>query len=110
MSLFPDDHQSPPPPPAKPKLTADERRARLADRVKGIQLRMMIGRVLDERGITDPAAIGAALGMPADEAGKLLTRRQWRDGDVALLKAAAGRLGLPVSDSSLWVRGHGMKS
>ena len=38
----------------------------------------------------------AALGLPAGEAAKLLTRRQWREDDVALLRAAAARLGLPV--------------
>ncbi len=54
---------------------------------------MAIGRELDERGITRPAEIGAALGIPAAEATKLLTRRQWREGDVALLEAAAARLG-----------------
>jgi hypothetical protein len=59
---------------------------------------MAIGRELDERGITEPAEIGAALGMPAVEATKLLTRRQWREGDVALLMAAAARLGLPAGD------------
>jgi hypothetical protein len=36
---------------------------------------MAIGRELDNRDIT-PAAIGAALGMPAAEATKLLTRHQ----------------------------------
>jgi hypothetical protein len=55
---------------------------------------MLIGRELNERGITTPAAIGAALGMPAAEATKLLTRHQWREGDVARLQAAAIRLGL----------------
>ena len=85
-----------PPPPAKPKLSADERRARREDRVTTICLRMAIGRELDERGITEPAEIGAALGMPAAEATKLLTRHQWREGDVALLTAAAARLGLPI--------------
>jgi hypothetical protein len=30
--------------------------------------------------------------MQADEATSLLTRRQWREGDVALLEAAAARL------------------
>ena len=59
---------------------------------------MAIGRELDERGITTPAAIGAALGMPAAEATKLLTRHQWREGDVALLQAAAARLGLCRDD------------
>jgi hypothetical protein len=82
------------PPPAKPKLTAEERKARTADRLKMIRLRMTIGRELDDRGITTPAEIGAALGMPAAEASKLLTRHQWREDDVALLEAAAARLGL----------------
>jgi hypothetical protein len=82
------------PPPAKPKLSAQERRAREADRLKTIRLRMMIGRELEERGITTPTAIGEALGMPALEATKLLTRHQWREGDVALLEAGAVRLGI----------------
>jgi hypothetical protein len=59
-----------------------------------IRLRMAIGRELEDRGITTPAAISDALGMPAAEATKLLTRHQWREGDVALLQAAAARLGL----------------
>jgi DNA-binding GntR family transcriptional regulator len=93
MSLPPD------PPPAKSKHTAQQRQARLADRRMSIRLRMMISRTLDERGITAPADIGAALNMPPDEAVKLLTRHQWRDGDVALLEAAAARLGLPVAEA-----------
>jgi hypothetical protein len=84
------------PPPEKPKLSIEERRARQADRLASIRLRMAIGRELDERGITTPAAIGAALGMPAAEATKLLSRHQWRQGDVALLEAAAARLGVQV--------------
>jgi hypothetical protein len=97
MSPSPDQ---PPPssPPANPKLSAAERRARQDDRLKTIRLRMAIGRELDDRGISTPAAIGAALGMPAQEATKLLTRRQWREGDVALLEAAAARLGVQVPD------------
>ena len=62
------------PPPEKPKLS------------------------VEERGITTPAAIGAALGMPTAEATKLLSRHQWRKGDVALLEAAAARLGVHVPD------------
>jgi hypothetical protein len=93
MSLFPDP---PPPPPAKPKLSAEERRIRQEDRLKSIRLRMAIGHELDDRGITTPAEIGAALGMPAAEAVKLMTRHQWREGDVALLEAAAARLGVQV--------------
>ena len=84
-------------PPTKPKLTAAEQRQRREDRVTTIRLRMAIGQELDDRGIsTSPAAIGAAIGMPADDAMKLLTRRQWREGDVAALQAAAARLGLTV--------------
>src|SRR3954453_19474793 len=94
MSLPPD--QPPTSPPAKPKLTPEERRVRQADRLTTIRLRMLIGRELEDRGITTPAAIGEALGMPAREAVSLLSRHQWRAGDVALLQAAAARLGVPV--------------
>jgi hypothetical protein len=91
MNLPPDQ-----PPPAKPKLTPAERRAREADRRTSIRLRMVIGQELEERGITDPKAIGDALGMPALEATKLLTSHRWREGDVVLLQAAAARLGVHV--------------
>ena len=94
MSPFPD--QLPPSPSPKTKLSAEEQKARREDRVMAIRLRMAIGRELDERGITTPAEIGDALGMPAAEAHGLLTRRQWREGDIAQLQAAAARLGLPV--------------
>jgi hypothetical protein len=83
-------------PPQKPKLTADEKRIRQEDRLKSIRLQMTIGRHLDDREITTPAAIGEALGMPAAEATKLLARSQWREGDVALLEAVAARLGVSV--------------
>ena len=86
----------PPQPPVKPKLSTQEQRRRREDRLAALRLRMAIGRELEERGITDPAAIGAALGLPAAEAAKLLTRHRWREGDVALLTAAAARLGLSV--------------
>jgi hypothetical protein len=95
MSLPPDQ----PPPAAKPKLTPEERRARQVDQLTRIHLRMVIGRELEECGITTPAAIGNALGIPADEATKLLTGRQWRQGDVARLEAAAARLGVQVPGS-----------
>src|SRR4051812_47008768 len=95
MSLPPDQPQ-PPSPPEKPKLTPKERRTRQADRLTTIRLRMAIGRELDERDITTPAAIGEALGMPAAEATSLLTRHQWREGDVARLEDAAARRGLQV--------------
>ena len=92
MNLPPDQ----PLPPAKPKLPPEERRARQADRLTTIRLRMAIGRELDDRGITDPHAIADALGMPTREVAKLLTRHQWREGDVGRLEAAAARLGVPT--------------
>jgi hypothetical protein len=92
MSLPPDQ-----PPPAKPKLSAEERRARHADRLASIRLRIAIGHELDARDITTPAAIGEALGMPAAEATSLLTRHQWREGNVELLQAAVARLGLQTT-------------
>jgi hypothetical protein len=79
-----------------PGIPAGERRRRSEERIAAIRLRMAIGRALDERGVAGPAAVGAALGMPAPEATKLLARRQWRVGDVARLAAAAARLGLPA--------------
>jgi hypothetical protein len=94
MSLPPD--QPPPAPPEKPKMSAEERRIRHADRLATIRLRMAIGRELDDRDITTPAAIGEALGMPAAEATSLLARHQWREGDVTRLEAAAKRLGVQV--------------
>jgi len=75
-------------------------RARQADRLTTIRLRMAIGRELDERGITTPAAIGAALGMLGVEAIRLPIRHQWREGDVARLEAAAAQLGMQVPDQS----------
>jgi hypothetical protein len=81
---------------ARPKLTAAEQRQRREDRIACIRLRMAIGHELDERGITDPVAVGEALGMLTLDAARLLNRRQWREGDVAALQAAAARLGLQV--------------
>ena len=94
MSLPPD--QPPASAPAKPKMSAEERHRRRADRLTTIRLRIAIWRHLDEGGITTPAEIGVALGMPAAEATSLLTRHQWREGDVALLEAAVARLGVQV--------------
>src|SRR5918998_1171473 len=84
----------PPQPPARPKLSAQERRRRREDRLAALRLRMAIGRELEERGVTDPAAIGAALGLPAAEAAKLLTRHQ-RAVPGARADGGRGRLGLP---------------
>jgi hypothetical protein len=91
MSLPPDQ-----PPPATPKMSAEERRLRHEDRLKTIRLRMLIFQELDQRDITTLSAIGDALGMPATEAVKLLRGQKWREGDVALLQVAAARLGVQV--------------
>jgi hypothetical protein len=67
-----------------------------AERLQTIRLRYSISTHLEDHGITTPAAIGAATGFPVAEIVRLLTRRQWREGDVAALKAIADRLGLDV--------------
>ena len=81
-----------------PKLTSAEQRQRRENRLVCIRLRILISQELDARGVITPAEIGEALGMPTAEAQGLLTRRQWREGDVARLQAAAVRLGL-MSDT-----------
>ena len=55
---------------------------------------MAISQQLDNRRILSPDAIGEVLGMEMAAAHGLLKRRQWREGDVALLEAAAVRLGV----------------
>ena len=54
---------------------------------------MLIGRELDERGITVPADIGAALGMPAAEATKLLTRLEMAGGRCGAVGGRCGPVG-----------------
>jgi hypothetical protein len=83
-------------PPTTTKLTPAEQRQRREDQLTTIRLRFTIRRHLDDRDITTAAAIGEALGMPAEEATKLLARHQWREGDIERLQAAAARLGLKV--------------
>ena len=71
-------------------------REKRAERLRAIRLRYTISTHLDDRGLATPAEIGAAVGLPAAETVRLLTRRQWRAGDVAALRAVAARLGLEV--------------
>jgi hypothetical protein len=52
---------------------------------------------LHAKGLTAPPDIARAVGLPTAEAQRLLTRRQWREGDVVALQAVAERLGLEVS-------------
>ncbi len=71
-------------------------REKRAERLIAIRLRYTINTHLDERGLAAPAQVGAAVGLPPAEAVRLLTRRQWREGDVAAPRAVAARLGLEV--------------
>ena len=66
------------------------------ERLQAIRLRYSINTHLEDCGITMQASIGATTGLPPPEAVRLLTRRQWREGDVVALKAIADRLGLDV--------------
>ncbi len=70
---------------------------RQAERLMAIRLRYTINTHLEDLGVTAPAAIAAAVGLPTAEAAGLLHRRQWRAGDVAALQAVATRLGLTVA-------------
>jgi hypothetical protein len=82
-----------------------------ADRLRAIRLRYCINTHFEDQGLATPAAIGAATGLPAAEVVRLLTRRQWREGDVAALKAIADRLRLdvPLEGLGLQVReGRGL--
>ena len=67
-----------------------------AERLLTVRLRHCINTHLDAQGLTAPPDIARAVGLPAAEAVRLLTRRQWRDGDVAALQTVADRLGLEV--------------
>ena len=69
---------------------------RQAERLMAIRPRYTINTHLEDFGMITPAAIGGEVGLPAAEAASLLNRRQWREGDVAALQAAAARLGLKV--------------
>ncbi len=82
---------------------------RQAERLVAIRLRYCINTRLEDSGLTAPAQIGTAIGLPPAEAVRLLTRRQWREGDVAALQAVAARLDLdvPMPDLNLTMGGHG---
>ena len=68
-------------------------RTRQVERVMAIRLRYTINTHLKDQGLTTPAAIGTAVGLPAAEAAGLLTRQQWRAGDVAALQTWPGGSG-----------------
>ena len=72
------------------------KREHQAERLQAIRLRYRINTHLEDQGLTTAAAIGTATGLPPTDAVRLLSRRQWREGDVAALQAIAERLGLEV--------------
>ncbi len=67
-----------------------------AEGLAAIRFRYCINTHLDDRGIATPAGLAQATGLPASEAAGLLRRKQWREGDLAALRALADRLGLEV--------------
>jgi hypothetical protein len=58
------------------------RKEHQAERLVAIRLRYCINTYLDEQGITAPPDIARAVGLLQAEAVRLLTRRQWREGNV----------------------------
>ncbi len=73
-----------------------EQARRRAEGLATIRLRYCINTHLDEQGIATPAGLAQATGLPATEAAGLLRRKQWREGNLAALRAVADRLGLEV--------------
>ena len=67
------------------QIVALQRKDHQAERLQAIRLRYSINTYLEDQGLAAPAAISAATGLPAAEVVRLLTRRQWREGDVAAL-------------------------
>src|SRR3954464_840380 len=88
--------------PEKPKLSAEERRARQDDRLRSIRLRMAIGHELDDRGITDPVAIGEALGMPAKEKPPSLILLTKSPSYMAAHTAAGSRVAIVMQNRTNW--------
>src|SRR4051812_50153179 len=86
---------------------------RQAERLMVIRLRYTINSHLEDRGITTPAAVSAAIGLSAAEAAGLLRRRQWRAGDLAALQAGAGGVwvaGVPPATNQLLREGPGARA
>jgi hypothetical protein len=78
------------------RISVEVRRSMDAERIKASNLRMAIDRELEAKGIRDPSELAATFGLSAMKAERLLTRRQWRLGDLVLLEAMAVRLGVEV--------------
>ena len=63
--------------------------ARQVERLQAIRLRYSINTHLEDQDLATQVAISAAAGLSAAEVVRLLTHRQWREGDVAALKVIA---------------------
>ena len=88
-----------PPATAKRWISIEERRAMDAERAKAVRLRLLLDQELEVRGIRDPVEIGTLAEVPAVDAEKLLIRRRWRAGDLALLERMIARLGVSVPEA-----------
>lgn len=64
------------------------------EHLAAIGLRFAINSELDTQGSTALADLAAAVGLPEIEVRELLQRHLWREGDVAVLRRLAERLGL----------------
>jgi hypothetical protein len=90
--------------PPEPRLTAEERLIQATDALWATRLWVVISQAIDAKEITDPEAIGEALGLPVSVAIELLARKKWQVGDVLLLERAAKRLGLAVRAFDPWLQ------
>ena len=97
MSLSP-DYQPLPFSPSRRRITAEERRAMDAERAKAVRLCVLFDQKMEAQGLTDPSQIGRVIGLSAMETEKLLNRRRWRVGDLALLEGIAARPGVQGPD------------
>ena len=86
-------------PPRFQPIPPGQRRAMDAERAKALRLRLLLDQALEGRGIKDPAEIGALAMLSPVDAEKLLIRRHWRAGDLALLEKMAERLGVQMPDA-----------
>ncbi|MFL5337553.1 MAG: hypothetical protein ACJ8H8_31365, partial [Geminicoccaceae bacterium] len=73
-------------------------------RLAAIRLHSSINPHLDDQGLTTPVAIGAATSLPPSVAVRLLTRRQWREGDAALRGCRPAGAGRPLPRCAAGVR------
>jgi hypothetical protein len=80
-------------PEAKPRVGLAQQNAELE---MSRRLRLAIEAELERREVSPPSEIAALLETSSRQAYMLLRRRAWKENDLALLQAAAARLGLTV--------------